>query len=110
MAMDLPSMAAERRASAMAATTATTTTTAATMKASMRPSVEPVAEASMEPSSMKPAVEEAFMPEMVETITGEEESSGEEGGPVAPGICPIVFVGVRSDVDCLRRQRVDLQR
>ena len=83
---------------------------AATMKASMRPSMEPVMEASMEPSSMKPAVEEAFMPEMAKTTADDEESSGDEGGPDAPGICPIVFVGVRSDVDRLRRQRVDLRR
>jgi hypothetical protein len=89
-----------RRASAMAAT----------MKASMRPSMEPVMETSMEPSSIKPAVEEAFMPEMVETIAEDEDSSGEDGGPDAPGICSIVLVGVRRDVDHLRRQRVDLRR
>ena len=86
---------------------------AAAMKTAMEACMEPVMEASVEPimeGSMKPAMEEAFMPEMVETIAEEEESSGEEGGPEAPGICPIVLVGVRSDVDHLRRHRVDLRR
>lgn len=66
-------------------------------------------ESAME-GSMKPAMEDAFMPEMVESIAEEEESTCEEGRSEPPGICPIVLVGVWSDVDHLRRQRVDLRR
>jgi hypothetical protein len=68
-------------------------------------SMEPVMEASVEP-----AVKEVFVAEMVETTAEEDESSGEEGGTIAPGIHPIVLVGIRGDVDHLRRQRVDLER
>jgi hypothetical protein len=68
-------------------------------------SMETVMEASVES-----AVEEVFVAEMVETMAEEDESSGKEGGTVAPGIHPIVLVGIRGDVDHLRWQRVDLER
>jgi hypothetical protein len=67
-----------------------------------------MAVAAMEPV-MGPSME-VFMPEMVETMAEEDESSGEEGRTIAPRIHPIVLAGIRGDVDHLRRQRVDLER
>ncbi len=67
-------------------------------------------EPSVEPTSMKPTVDEACLSEVANTMADEEEASGENGRAGTQGICPIVFVGVRSDVDRLCRQRVDLRR
>ncbi|MBN9089086.1 MAG: hypothetical protein J0J01_19430 [Reyranella sp.] len=70
------------------------------MAAAMEASMESVMEASMKEPAM----------EMAEPIAEDAASSGEEGRPETPGICPIVLVGIRRDGDHLCRQRVDLER
>ena len=78
------------------------------MAAAMEASMEPAMRAPMEPV-MEASMKEPGM-EMAETIAEDAASSGEEGRSEAPGIRPIVWVGIRRDGDHLCRQRIDLER
>src|SRR4051794_39565711 len=59
----------------------------------------------------KAAVMEPIMVmETVKTMEQENRTAGKERRPIDPGIPPVVWVGVRIQIDRLRGQRVDLLR
>jgi hypothetical protein len=55
-------------------------------------------------------VEPIMVMEMVKTMGEENRTADKERRPIEPGIPPVVWLGVRRQIDRLWRQRVDLLR
>src|SRR5258707_14908734 len=55
-------------------------------------------------------VEAIMVMEMVKTMGKENRTAGKKRRPIEPGIPPVVWLGVRRQIDRLWRQRVDLLR
>jgi hypothetical protein len=55
-------------------------------------------------------VEPIMVMEMVKTMGEENRTAGKKRRPIEPGIPPVVWLGVRRQIDRLWRQRVDLLR
>jgi hypothetical protein len=62
------------------------------------------------PMAKAALVEPIMVVEMVKTMGEENRAADKERRPIEPGIPPVVWLGVRIQIDRLWRQRVDLLR